>query len=109
MNFAPLKWPYLPSTAGGFGGSVKCAGLPSPSGASLRERQNEASPSFCRRSVPPPLIVMEELLNRITAIRAAAEILDDNRDLEAAERATFLAIIRGEVRRMQHLIGAMTT
>ena len=42
----------------------------------------------------------EDLLNSISAIRAAAEILDDNRDLPVVERRAFLAIIRAEARRL---------
>ena len=36
----------------------------------------------------------EELLNRIAAIKAAAEILDDNHELSHGDRHAFLAVIR---------------
>jgi hypothetical protein len=35
----------------------------------------------------------EELLNRIAAIRAAAEILDDNHELSQGDRHAFLTVI----------------
>jgi len=42
----------------------------------------------------------EDLLNSISAIRAAAEILEDNRDLPAGEQRAFFCIIRSEAGRL---------
>jgi nitrogen-specific signal transduction histidine kinase len=46
----------------------------------------------------------EELLNRIAAIRAAAEILDDNHELSHGDRHEFLAVIQTETARLQALV-----
>lgn len=46
----------------------------------------------------------QELLNRLAAIQAAAEILDDNDDLSAADRRPFLLVIRSETERLHQLI-----
>lgn len=46
----------------------------------------------------------EELLNRITAIRAAAEILDDSHELSSGDRHAFLMVIQAEAARLQTLI-----
>ena len=48
--------------------------------------------------------VTHELRTPLTSIRAFSEILHDNPDLEAAERARFLAIIRKESERLTRLI-----
>ncbi len=50
----------------------------------------------------------EELLNRVTAIRAAAEILEDNRELPAGDRQAFVSLICTETSRLQVLIRGMT-
>ena len=47
----------------------------------------------------------EEPLNRIAAIQAAAEILDDNRELSHADRHAFLMAIQTETTRLQALVG----
>ena len=46
----------------------------------------------------------EELLNRIAAIQAAAEILDDNHELSHSDRHAFLTAIRTETARLQALV-----
>ena len=46
----------------------------------------------------------EELLNRIAAIQAAAEILDDNHELSHADRHAFLTAIQTETERLQALV-----
>ena len=46
----------------------------------------------------------EEILNRIAAIQAAAEILDDNEMLPHRERRAFLAVIRCETARLHALV-----
>ena len=46
----------------------------------------------------------EELLNRIAAIKAAAEILDDNHELSHGDRHAFLAVIQTETARLQALV-----
>ena len=46
----------------------------------------------------------EELLNRIAAIRAAAEILDDNHELSHGDRHAFLTVIQTETGRLQALV-----
>ena len=46
----------------------------------------------------------QELLNRLAAIQAAAEILDDNEDLSPSDRRLFLLVIRSETTRLHHLI-----
>ena len=46
----------------------------------------------------------QELLNRIAAIRAAAEILDDHQELSHADRHAFLAVIQTETSRLHSLV-----
>jgi signal transduction histidine kinase len=46
----------------------------------------------------------QELLNRLAAIKAAAEILDDNDDLPASDRRLFLLVIQTEATRLHQLI-----
>ena len=46
----------------------------------------------------------EELLNRIAAIRAAAEILDDNHELSHGDRHAFLAVIQIETACLHTLV-----
>ncbi len=46
----------------------------------------------------------EHLLNRLTAIRAAAEILIAHPDLPAADRSSFLAVIEEETDRLGRAI-----
>ena len=46
----------------------------------------------------------EELLNRIAAIQAAAEILDDNSGLSHGDRQAFLNVIRAETERLHALV-----
>jgi signal transduction histidine kinase len=46
----------------------------------------------------------EELLNRIAAIQAAAEILDDNHELSHGDRHAFLIVIQTETARLQALV-----
>jgi hypothetical protein len=46
----------------------------------------------------------EELLNRIAAIKAAPEILDDNHELSHGDRHAFLAVIQTETARLQALV-----
>jgi signal transduction histidine kinase len=46
----------------------------------------------------------EELLNRLAAIRAAAEILDDHEDLSSSDRRQFLLVLKTETRRLQQMI-----
>jgi signal transduction histidine kinase len=46
----------------------------------------------------------EELLNRIAAIQAAAEILDDNHELPYGDRHAFLTVIQTETARLQALV-----
>ena len=46
----------------------------------------------------------EELLNRIAAIQAAAEILDDNHELSHGDRRAFLTVIQIETARLQALV-----
>ena len=45
-----------------------------------------------------------EVLNRLAAIQAAAEILDDNDDLSPSERHLFLFVIQAETSRLHRLI-----
>jgi hypothetical protein len=51
----------------------------------------------------------EELLNRIAAIQAAAEILDDNHELSHADRHAFLTAIQTETARLQALVGQIAS
>jgi signal transduction histidine kinase len=46
----------------------------------------------------------EELLNRIAAIQAAAEILDDNQEFSHADRQAFLTAIQTETARLHALV-----
>ena len=46
----------------------------------------------------------EEFLNRIAAIQAAAEILDDNSGLPNGDRQAFLTVIRMETERLHALV-----
>ncbi len=46
----------------------------------------------------------EELLNRIAAIQAAAEILDDYGGLSSGDRQAFLQVIRVETERLHALV-----
>lgn len=46
----------------------------------------------------------QELLNRLAAIQAAAEILDDNEDLSPSERRLFVLVIRTETTRQYSII-----
>ena len=48
--------------------------------------------------------VTHEMRTPITSIRAFSEILNDNEDLEAAERSQFLDTITSETKRMERLI-----
>jgi nitrogen-specific signal transduction histidine kinase len=51
----------------------------------------------------------EELLNRIAAIQAAAEILDDNHELSYGDRHAFLTVIQSEAARLHALVQRMTS
>ena len=46
----------------------------------------------------------QELLNRLAAIQAAAEILDDNQDLSLSDRRLFVFVIRAETTRLHRMI-----
>jgi hypothetical protein len=46
----------------------------------------------------------QDALNRLAAIRAAAEILDDNEDLSPSDRRLFLLVIQTETARLHRLI-----
>jgi signal transduction histidine kinase len=46
----------------------------------------------------------QELLNRLAAIQAAAEILDDNENLSPSDRRLFLFVIRTETTRLHRMI-----
>jgi nitrogen-specific signal transduction histidine kinase len=46
----------------------------------------------------------EEMLNRIAAIKAAAEILDNNHELSHGDPHAFLAVIQTETARLQALV-----
>ena len=46
----------------------------------------------------------QEVLNRLAAIRAAAEILDDNDDLSSSDRRLFLSVIQTETTRLHRMI-----
>jgi hypothetical protein len=48
----------------------------------------------------------EDLLNRLAAIQAAAEILDDNDDLSPTDRRLFLSVIRTETSRLHRIFAA---
>ena len=45
----------------------------------------------------------QAVLNRLAAIRAAAEILDDNEDLSASDRHDFLLVILTETTRLHRI------
>lgn len=51
----------------------------------------------------------EELLNRIAAIQAAAEILDDNHELSHGDRYAFLTVIQAETARLHALVRQMAS
>jgi hypothetical protein len=51
-------------------------------------------------------LIEEELLNRLAAIQAAAEILDDNDDLSPGDRHLFLGVIRSETARLHLMLAA---
>jgi hypothetical protein len=46
----------------------------------------------------------QEVLNRLAAIQAAAEILDDNEGLSARDRRLFLLVIRSETMLLHRLL-----
>jgi hypothetical protein len=46
----------------------------------------------------------QEVLNRLAAIQAAAEILDDNDDLSPSDRRLFFFVIRTETMRLHRMI-----
>lgn len=46
----------------------------------------------------------QEFLNRLAAIQAAAEILNDNDDLSPSDRRLFLFVIRTETTRLHRMI-----
>jgi hypothetical protein len=46
----------------------------------------------------------QELLNRLAAIQAAAEILEDNENLSPSDRRLFLFVIRTETTRLHRMI-----
>ena len=46
----------------------------------------------------------QEVLSRLAAIRAAAEILDDNDDLSPSDRRLFLSVIQTETTRLHRMI-----
>ena len=48
----------------------------------------------------------EDLLNRLAAIQAAAEILDDNDDLSPTDRRLFLSVIRTETSRLHRIFAS---
>ena len=48
-------------------------------------------------------------MNRLAAIQAAAEILDDNNDLSRNDRHLFLTFIRTETPRLHRILAALTT
>lgn len=64
-------------------------------------------PGWPARATPAVAAAEEDLLNRIVAIRAAAEILDDNQALAQDDRQLFLAVIRDEALQLQHIVRAM--
>ena len=45
----------------------------------------------------------QELLNRLAAIQAAAEILGDNEDLSASDRRLFILLIQTETTRLHEM------
>lgn len=51
----------------------------------------------------------EELLNRIAAIQAAAEILDDNHELSHGDRHAFLTAIQTETARLRAQVGQIAS
>ena len=48
----------------------------------------------------------QEVLNRLAAIQAAAEILDDNEDLSSSDRRLFLLVIQTETTRLHRIVAA---
>lgn len=69
-----------------------------PVGGSLRIASQESE------HVRPDEGSEQELLNRLAAIQAAAEILDDNEDLSPSERRLFVLVIRTETTRLHRMI-----
>ena len=51
--------------------------------------------------------ITELFLNRIAAIRAAAEILDDIQDLTADDTQMFLSVIHSEALQLEQLVCTM--
>lgn len=51
----------------------------------------------------------EEIFNRIAAIQAAAEILDDNDELSYGDRHAFLAAIQVETARLHGLLRSVAS
>lgn len=66
-----------------------------------RERASQES-----EHVRPDEESEQELLNRLAAIQAAAEILDDNEDLSPSERRLFVLVIRTETTRLHRMIAS---
>lgn len=58
----------------------------------------------CKTGVHVNAALSEEIINRITAILAAAEILDNNIDLEMNERQAFLNVIHAEALQLEQHI-----
>jgi hypothetical protein len=54
--------------------------------------------------VHPGELSEQELLNRLAAIQAAAEILYDNQDLSPSDRRLFVFVIRTETTRLHRMI-----
>jgi hypothetical protein len=54
--------------------------------------------------VHPGDLSEQEVLNRLAAIQAAAEILDDNQDLSPSDRRLFVFVIRTEATRLHRMI-----
>ena len=51
--------------------------------------------------------ITELFLNRIAAIRAAAEILDGNHDLTMDDKQVFLGVIHSETLQLERLVYSM--
>lgn len=51
----------------------------------------------------------QEFLNRIAAIQAAAEILDDHQDLSSSDRRAFLTVIQAETARLHALVRCLAS
>jgi hypothetical protein len=54
--------------------------------------------------VRPDVLSEQEVLNRLAAIQAATEILEDNEDLSPSDRHLFLLVIRTETTRLHRMI-----